>query len=95
MEIVYFLTKVTRLDQRFLDEFIRLCFDQCLENQEKSATRIKTIITFVIELSEKKQFDPTNRIEIWLMYCSEFKKTRGVKEFLAYLTNFAANSKAK
>lgn len=95
MEIVYSLTKVHPPDQGFLNEFFRLCFKQSLEHQGKSPLRVKTITTLMMDLSEKKIFDVTAKIEIWLMYSAEFKNKKHGKEFTNFLTNLSANGVSK
>lgn len=95
MQIVYSLSKVHQLDQGFLDNFIELCFKQYLENPDKSMPRVKTIIGFMMELAEKKQFDPIAKSDVWLYYLNEFKRVKAAKEFAVYLTNLSANPHGK
>ena len=95
MEIVYGLTKVHRLEQSFLNEFIHLCFKQCLESPEKSVTRVKTIVSFVTELIDKNMFDITSKIEVWLYYCNKFDNIKAAKDFHTHLKNKLVNQQGK
>ena len=92
IEIVYYLTKVNPPDQGFLNEFFRLCFKKSMENQDKSSMGPKIITRLMMELSDKKVFDVTAKIEIWLMYCAEFKNKKHSKEFNNFLTNLSSNA---
>ena len=87
MEVIYPILKVFEVDQLFLNSYLHCWFRQCEEVNEYSQTRIRRIIKFMSELIDKKLFDITSKIEVWLYYANNFESTKGMKEFHALLKN--------
>ena len=96
MEIVYEIAKVHKLDQKFLDDFIICCFKESQNNPNKSKKRVSVIFKLMTELVNLKMFDIGRKIEVWLMYVNEFKKSKTVNEFSSKLEAWIkANEKDK
>ncbi len=81
LEIVYKLLKICEIDQEFLDAYIHKWLNHCKETQNPhQQSKLRLICKLVVELIERKLFDPSHSLEVWIHFCSHFKTNKFVNE---------------
>lgn len=79
VEVVYKLIKTCRVEQSFLDVYIKNWFDKCKKEEGQSQARnLQLICRMVTQLMEEKLFDPSVSLEVWITFCSQFRTDRFV-----------------
>lgn len=87
LELFHELVLNIRLGQEILDAFVAICFTKCqkLQKGEQKNLHVMCLCHFVIKLTEKGYFDPSNQKEKWLEYCNEFKEIEKVDSLKAQI----------
>lgn len=79
LEIIYRLVKSCKVEQEFLDVYIKNWLEFCKKEEGQNQTQyVQLICRLVNELMEEKLFDPSSSLEIWISFCSHFKTDKFV-----------------
>lgn len=81
-EVVFSLITRVTISQKHLDTFIDRCLSSCQKLSGPAQTKLlKSVCKFICQLIRKGYFDVTNKPELWLTHCSQFKNNKHIAEF--------------
>jgi hypothetical protein len=81
LEIIYKLLNAIKIDQDFINAYIKKWIDHCDNLEEKNeSNKLVLICKFFTELIKRKLFDPSKNMEIWIHFCLQNNTHKCVKE---------------